>query len=85
MAEEQNGNTRVAATHYASLALYLRRKGKLREARKNFSLKAIQSHPSSARLYLHLASVEAGLGTEVVAITSMRAFRSTASVRRQAA
>jgi tetratricopeptide (TPR) repeat protein len=79
-AEEQNGNTRVAATHYASLALYLRRKGKLREARK-LLLKAIQLHPSSARLYLHLASVEAGLGTEGVAITSMRAFCSTASVR----
>jgi tetratricopeptide (TPR) repeat protein len=78
--EETTGNLRVAASHYASVGLYLKRKGKNREARRLMT-KAIALHPNSARLYLHLAHLEALLANRSQAATAMRAFCSTAALR----
>lgn len=70
---EEHGQKRDASSKYASLAIYLRRRGQFKEAKKLVE-RAIQLSPEAPRLYLQRALCEVGLGQEKAAQTAVRLF-----------
>ena len=70
---EAKGDNYGAARGYALLATYLRKAGRLADARKLFS-RAIRLAPQSARLHLQLAICEAASGKRRDAMASVRRF-----------
>jgi tetratricopeptide (TPR) repeat protein len=77
---EQKGNTRVASAHYATLAVYLRRKGKLPDALVLIE-RAIRLSPKSPRLYLQQAICRFALGDRTAAENAIASFARIAMER----
>jgi tetratricopeptide (TPR) repeat protein len=77
---EQKGNMRVASAHYATLAVYLRRKGKLPDALVLIE-RAIRLSPKSPRLYLQQAVCRMVLGDRVAAENAVGNFARVAMER----
>ena len=70
---EEQGRKREASSKYASLGVFLRRRGQFKEAKKLVE-RAIHLSPESARLYVQRALCEMGLGQDKAARTAIRLF-----------
>lgn len=79
---EKAGRLRTASQQYASVAIFLRRREKFREARTVLK-RAIQLAPESARLHLQLAVCEMGIGDLSSAQQEVKNFAAIAMKKRQ--
>lgn len=70
---ERAGQAKEASSHYASLSVYLRRRGKFDEA-LTLIRRAVALCPTAPRLYLQLALCAQGKGEPEVAQTAMATF-----------